>query len=75
MHFDFKRDFFINIDVLKKKIDVTIYHIKNVNDFEKIKTLLLKTNFQLIMFLNKMFFTTKKLLIYKIKNNNICLNY
>ena len=61
MHFDFKRDFFIDIDVFKKKnFDVTIYYIKNVNDFEKIKTLLLKTNFQLIMFLNKMLFTTKK---------------
>ena len=61
MHFDFKRDFFIDINVFKKKnFDVTIYHIKNVNDFEKIKTLSLKTNFQLIMFLNKMLFTIKK---------------
>ena len=61
MHFDFKRDFFIDIDVFKKRnFDVTIYYIKNVNDFEKIKTSLLKTNFQLIMFLNKMLFTTTK---------------
>ena len=57
-------DIIIYVILLKNALFIeilyTIYHIKNVNNFEKIKTSLSKTNFQLIMFLNKMLFTTKK---------------
>ena len=61
MHFDFKRDLFIDIDASKKRgFGVTIYHIKDVSDFENIKTSSSKANLQSIMFLNKMLFTAEK---------------
>ena len=61
IHFDFKQNLFINVDVFKKrKFKIMIYYIKNVINSKNIITLSLRITLKSIMFLNKILSIVEK---------------
>ena len=72
MHYNFTRVTYININVFKRRdFNVVIYHLKfktnfNYFKYEEIEFFFFKSNVNVCR---------KTLLIYKIKNNKIRMNY